>query len=137
MIPVLDTEKDLHAFMYSLEQPSHVHYHEGIPVTIHRPKNSCPAKNILGISNCGLKHFKTQQRIHNRHTHGWIHAVHTQREGHKPTNHSLGHFYLPDESESNNGFIIYPIPQLTKDFLTLPNTLLYRQTVACLIIKIQ
>ena len=47
---------------------------------------------------------------------GRVHAVHTQRERHKPTNHSLGHFYLPDEAESNNVFIIYLVPQLTKDF---------------------
>ena len=51
--------------------------------------------------------------------------VHTQREGHKPTNHSLGHSYLPEEAESNNLFIINLIPQLTKDFLALPNTLYY------------
>ena len=54
----------------------------------------------------------------------------------KPTNHSLGHFYLPEEGESNNVFIIDLIPQLTKDFLALPNTLYYTyrhgHTVACL-----
>ena len=48
----------------------------------------------------------------------------------KPTNHSLGHFYQSEEGESNIVFIINLIPQLTKDFLALPNTLtiLYTQT---------
>ena len=48
----------------------------------------------------------------------------------KPTNHSLGHFYLSEEGESNNVFIInlIIIPQLTKDFLALPNTLYYTLT---------
>ena len=43
----------------------------------------------------------------------------------KPTNHSLGHFYQSEEGESNNVFIINLIPQLTKYFLALPDTLLY------------
>ena len=51
------------------------------------------------------------------HTPGWMSTCdsHSERMT-KPTNHSLGHFYLPDESESNDVFIINPIPQLTKDF---------------------